>query len=163
MKIRKAEERDVPALLEIYNYEVLHGTATFDLNPRSLEERRAWFYAHPGGRYLLLTAEENGVPVGYASLSPYREKEAYAATAELSIYVAADCRGRGIGSALMQRILEHARACEELHTVVSVITGDNDGSIRMHQRYGFSDCGRIREVGRKFGKWMDIVNMQLIV
>ena len=87
MEIRKAQEADLPALLDIYNYEVEHGTATFDLHPKTLEERREWFDQHPGGRHILLSAVEDGRAVGYASLSPYREKEAYAATVELSIYV----------------------------------------------------------------------------
>ena len=152
--IRKARQEDLPSLLAIYNYEIEHGTATFDLNPKTLEERQKWFDLHSGGKYLLLTAEEDGRAVGYASLSPYREWEAYAQTVELSIYVDAAHRRKGIGDQLMQAILD---------TVVSVITGDNEKSIRMHEKYGFKDCGRLKKVGMKFGRRLDVVNLQLFV
>lgn len=163
MEIRKAQEQDLPALLDIYNYEVAHGTATFDLHPKTLEERREWFLQHPGGRHILLAAVEDGRAVGYASLSPYREKEAYAATVELSIYVDAAYRGRGIADALMQALLTYARSREDVHTIVSVITEGNEISVRLHEKYGFIHCGCIHEVGVKFGKALGIVNMELVV
>ncbi len=163
MTIREALRQDLPELLEIYNYEVAHGTATFDLNPKTIEERTLWYEQHTTGKYCLLTAEEDGRAVGYASLSPYREKEAYAATVELSIYVSPQYRRRGIGDALMREILAFARGRKDIHTVISVITAENDTSIRMHEKYGFEDCGCIREVGVKFGRYLDIVNMQLMV
>lgn len=163
MTIRTAIESDLPKLLEIYNYEVLNGTATFDLHPKTLEERRAWFLAHNVGNHPLLTAELDGQVAGYASLSPYREKEAYAATVELSIYVAPEYRRRGVARRLMTEILTWARICDDIHTVVSVITGGNDASIRLHQEFGFENCGTLREVGEKFGRRLDIVNLQLMV
>ena len=163
MKIRKAQEADLPALLEIYNYEVEHGTATFDLHPKTLEERRAWFEQHPGGRYLLLSAMEDGRAVGYASLSPYREKEAYAATVERSIYVDMAYRRRGIANRLMQELLSYAKGRGDIHTIVSVITEGNEASVKLHEKYGFLHCGCIREVGVKFGKSLGIVNMELVV
>ncbi len=163
MIIRKAQESDLPALLDIYNYEVVNGIATFDLNPKTLEERREWFELHSGGKYLLLTAEEDGKPVGYASLSPYRAWEAYKETVELSVYIDPNYRRRGIAAALMQRILDYAREREDIYTVISVITGENDASIRMHEKFGFEDCGRMKKVGIKFGRRLDIVNMQLFV
>ena len=131
MEIRKAQEADLPALLDIYNYEVEHGTATFDLHPKTMKERRVWFDEHPGGRYILLAAIEDGRAVGYASLSPYREKEAYAATVELSIYVDVAYRGRGIADQLMQELLSYAKAREDVHTIVSVITEGNETSVRL--------------------------------
>lgn len=163
LTIRKARQEDLPSLLAIYNYEIENGTATFDLNPKTLEERQKWFDLHSGGKYLLLTAEEDGKAVGYASLSPYREWEAYAQTVELSIYVDAAHRRKGIGDQLMQAILDYARQRDDIYTVVSVITGDNEKSIRMHEKYGFEDCGRLREVGMKFGRRLDVVNLQLFV
>ena len=163
MEIRKAQEADLPALLDIYNYEVEHGTATFDLHPKTMKERRTWFEEHPGGRYILLAAIEDGRAVGYASLSPYREKEAYAATVELSIYVDVAYRGCGIADQLMQELLSYAKAREDVHTIVSVITEGNETSVRLHEKYGFLHCGCIHEVGVKFGKPLGIVNMELIV
>lgn len=163
MIIRIANERDVPYLLDIYNYEVLHGNATFDLNPRTLAERMDWFYEHNVGNHPLIVAEEDGRAVGYASLSAYRVKEAYAATVELSVYVDKAYRKRGIARKLMIEILELARQDERIHTVVSVITGGNTASIHLHEELGFLHCGTIREVGIKFGKWLDIENYQMMV
>ncbi len=163
MNIRVAQEQDLPSLLDIYNYEVLNGTATFDLEPKTLEERKVWFDAHNVGNHPLWVAEEEGRVIGYVSLSPYREKEAYAATVELSIYIDPGYRCRGVARRLMTEILAWARACEDIHTVVSVITGGNEASIRLHREFGFEDCGTLREVGEKFGRKLDIVNLQLMV
>lgn len=163
MVIRKAEERDMEALLSIYNYEVEHGVATFDLNPKSMEERMEWFYAHNVDNHPLLTAELDGRAVGYASLSPYRDKEAYRETVELSVYVDPEFRRRGVARELMAAITKEARERQDIHTVISVITGGNEASIRLHQAFGFVHCGTMREVGSKFGRLLDIDNFQLMV
>lgn len=161
-KVREPRREDIPFLLEIYNYEVLNGVATFDTEPKSEAEWEQWYESHVRENALLVW-EEDGVPAGYATLSPYRPRGAFRVSAELSVYVRPDRRGRGIGSALMEAILVRAREKEGLHTVISVITGENTGSIRLHERFGFSECGRMREVGYKFGRYLDIVNMQKIV
>ncbi len=169
MQIRMARIGDLPELLDIYNDEVLHGVATLDIRPRTMEERRAWFYAHGTGEstgnrhHPLIVAEEEGKILGYASLSRYREKEAYCATAELSVYVAGFARGKGVASALLSEILRLARADEVLHTVVSVITSGNEASTRLHEKFGFEYCGTIREVGTKFGRLLGIDNYRLTV
>lgn len=163
MRIRMAQETDLLALRAIYNYEVEHTTATFDLTPKSLEERRNWLEAHNKGNHLLIVAEEEGQVVGYASLSPYRLLEAYKETVELSVYVDRHYRGRGIAKQLLQEILSYARNSEEVHSVISVITSDNQVSIHLHEQFGFCYCGTMKEVGKKFGRMLDIVNYQLIV
>lgn len=163
MEIRIAQEGDVPYLLDIYNYEVLHGEATFDINPRTLSERLDWYYAHNVGNHPLIVAVEDGHAVGYACLSPYRVKEAYAATVELSVYVHKDYRKRGIARKLMLHILSMAREDKRIHTVISVITGGNRASIHLHEELGFLHCGTIKEVGVKFGKYLDIENYQMMV
>lgn len=163
MVIRTAQEKDLQELLDIYNYEVENGTATFDLVPKTYEERMEWFRAHNVGNHPLLTAEIDGHAVGYASLSPYREKEAYAATVELSVYVSPAYRGQGVACSLMTEILAWARNSEDVHTVVSVITGGNEASLKLHEAFGFENCGMLREVGEKFGRRLDIVNLQLMV
>jgi len=96
MNIRTAERRDLSAMLDIYNYEVKNGTATFDVEPRAGAAGEAWFAAHNTGNHPLLVAEEDGKVLGYASLSPYRDFDAYLQTVELSVYVAPESRGRGI-------------------------------------------------------------------
>lgn len=163
LKIRTAGPEDLPALTEIYNYEVLHGVATFDLHPRTLEERRVWLEAHNVDNHPLLTAELDGIVAGYASLSPYREKEAYRSTVELSVYVAQEARGRGVATALMGEVLALARKDEGTHTVVSVITAGNAASVRLHEKFGFTYCGTLPAVGKKFGRYLDTVYYSLIV
>lgn len=162
MLIRKATIEDLPALTDIYNYEVEYGTSTMDLTPKTLEERREWFYQHGTSRHPLFVAEIDGTVVGYVTLSPYREKEAYRSTAELSIYVALEARGQGVASALMEYVLEQVRQNKEIHTVVSVITGGNKASRKLHEKFGFTFCGTIREVGMKFGHYLDIDNYSFL-
>ncbi len=174
--IRKGRPEDVPALLDIYNYEVIHGTATFDLQPKTLAERMEWFDEHQTSAHPLLVAElpaqqekdvdaalTQPIAAGYATLSSYRPKEAYASTAELSLYVSPSCRGRGVATALMQAILQAAHECPELHMVVSVITGGNAASIHLHEKFGFTHCGTLHEVGYKHGAYRNIDHYELKV
>ena len=174
--IRKGRREDVPVLLDIYNYEVINGTATFDLQPKTLAQRMEWYEEHQTEAHPLLVAElpaqqeQDGasalsqpIVAGYATLSSYRPKEAYASTAELSLYIAPACRGRGVATALMQAILQSARECPELHMVVSVITGGNAASIHLHEKFGFVHCGTLREVGFKHGAYRDIDHFLLEV
>lgn len=163
MSIRVAKEEDLQELLEIYNYEVMHGVATFDLEPKSLEERKSWFSEHNVDNHPLYVAQVDNHVAGYASLSSYREKEAYKTTVELSIYIGQAYRGQGVATALMESILEEARKREDIHTVVSVITAGNKASRRLHEKFGFSFCGSMKEVGMKFGEYRDIENYQLIL
>lgn len=163
MEIRTAERKDMEALLSIYNYEVLNGVATFDLEPKTMEERMKWFEAHNVENHPLIVAVIDDRAVGYASLSGYREKEAYRETVELSVYVDHQFRRRGIARAMMEAILEEARRRDDIHTVISVITGGNKASIRLHREFGFTHCGTMKEVGKKFGKLLDIDNFQLMV
>ena len=162
--IRIAEEKDLPALLDIYNDEVLHGISTLDLNPRTMAEWREWFAHHNVDNHPRLTAEtENGKVAGYASLSEYRDKEAYRSSVELSIYVARSCRGKGVASVLMETILDMARADDRTHLVVSVITDGNEASQRLHDKFGFTFCGIVPEVGMKFDRYQNIRNYALLV
>lgn len=163
MLIRTARQEDLADLLDIYNYEVVHGTATLDIHPRTIDEWQEWLDAHNVDNHPLIVCERNGEVAGYASLSAYRAKEAYKSTVELSIYVSPDHRGHGAASLLMEAILENARADSRTHTVVSVITSGNEASTHLHKKFGFTFCGRIPEVGEKFGKYLDIDNYSLKV
>ena len=163
MEIRTAELRDLPELLDIYNDEVLHSVATFDLHPKTLEERRAWFDEHNKDNHPLIVAIEDERVAGYASLSPYREKEAFKSTVELSIYIGRDFRRRGIATALMAAILDLAQQNERTHAVVSVITSGNEASAKLHDKFGFTFCGTIPELGVKFGQYLGIDNYFLRV
>ncbi|MEH2930273.1 GNAT family N-acetyltransferase [Candidatus Ventrimonas sp. KK005] len=161
--VRKAEKEDLQELLAIYNYEVDHGVATLDLNRKTMEEWQQWFQAHSGEHHPLFVAELKGKVAGYASLSSYREKEAYRSTVELSVYVDAASRGQGIATALMDQILLFARKDPAIHLVVSVITSGNESSVHLHEKYGFRFCGVIHEVGWKMGRYLDIENYELVV
>lgn len=161
MIIRKAKGTDIEALLAIYNYEVEHGVATLDLQPKTLGEWWNWYNVHNVENHPLLVVEIEGVVAGYATLSAYREKEAYKSTVELSIYVDAAHRGAGVATALMEAILAEAKADERTHTVVSVITSGNTASEKLHKKFGFEYCGSIKEVGIKFGEYRDIDNYRL--
>lgn len=161
--VRRGKREDVPALLDIYNHEVENGVATLDLKPRALEQWMAWFDSHQNDLHPLFVAELDGRPVGYATLSPYRPKDAYRSTTELSVYVSLEARGRGLANMLLDALIGHARASEEIHLIVSVITGNNAASMALHERYGFEKCGVVHEAGFKMGCYHDIVFYELIV
>lgn len=163
MLIRKAETGDISAMLDIYNYEVLNGTATLDIKPRTIDEWREWFGCHNCENHPLYVGEIDGKVAGYASLSVYRTKEAYKSTVELSIYVANEYKRRGIGTKLLDFIIREARRDERTHCVVSVITSGNEASAKLHRKFGFTYCGTIPEVGEKFGRYLGIENYVLIV
>jgi phosphinothricin acetyltransferase len=153
--------QDVERITEIYNQAVLSTTATFDTRPQSVEEQRQWFTRH-GGPHPVLVAEEDRRVVGWASLSPYSDREAYARTVEISVYVAEECRRRGAGRLLMERIIEEARSLGH-HVILARITADNQVSIRLHETLGFFRVGTLREVGVKFGRLLDVEVLQLLL
>jgi L-amino acid N-acyltransferase len=160
MRIRPADADDLPSILDIYNEAVQNTVATFDTEPRSMTQQKAWFERH-GGRHSVLVAEEDGAVVGWSSLSAWSDRRAYDDTAEISVYVRSDRRGRGIGKALMAAIVD-AGAGSRLHTIIARIAGGNEISIRLHEAAGFQTIGIMREVGLKFGRMIDVHMMQLI-
>ena len=163
MLIRKAEFKDIGQLLDIYNYEVLNGCATLDLTPKTIDEWTIWFNSHNTGCYPLYVAEDGQKIAGYASLSSYREKEAYMSTAELSVYVAPEYRNLGVATRLLQTIINYAEQDSKIHLIVSVITSGNTASQRLHEKFNFAFCGTIHEAGFKFGEYLSIDNYELIL
>ena len=161
--IRSIAKDDVFACLSIYNYEVEHGVATLDLEPRTLEEWREWYNAHSDEHHPIIVGTINDVVVGYASLSPYRLKDAFKSTVELSIYIHQDYRGQGVATRLMEHLLEMAKEDTMIHNVVSVITAGNEGSTKLHNRFCFTYCGLTPEVGFKHGKYQDTETYALLV
>lgn len=161
--IQLITKNDISACLAIYNYEVEHGVATLDLEPRTLEEWREWYNAHSDEHHPIIVGTIDEVVVGYASLSPYRLKDAFKSTVELSIYIHQDYRGQDVATRLMERILEMAKADTMIHNVVSVITAGNEGSTKLHNRFGFTYCGLTPEVGFKHGKYQDTETYALLV
>ena len=161
--IRPITKDDIAACLDIYNYEVVNGVATLDLEPRTLPEWHEWYEAHSDEHHPIIVGTVNGVVAGYASLSPYRTKDAFKSTMELSIYIHQEYRGRGVASKLMAHILDHAKETDTLHTVVSVITAGNAASTALHERFGFTYCGLTPQVGFKHGKYQDTETYALLV
>ena len=152
--IRLAAPGDAEAIRRIYNEEVLHGIATFDLHPMEAEAAARLIENHRPPLHPLIVMTSGEDIAGWGSLSPYRAKEAYKTTAELSVYVASNHRREGVGSALMAELLRLAREAGELHLIVSVITSGNEASERLHRRFGFTFGGHMPECGMKFGRWL---------
>ena len=156
--VRPAAEADVPAILDIYNEAILNSTATFDIEPQTLEEKLVWFREtqHP---YALLVADRAREVIGWACLRPFRAKAAYRFTAENSVYIRTDFLAQGIGKLLMIRLIEIAKA-NGFRTVIAGIALDNPASVRLHESLGFQPVGTEREVGYKFERWIDVLWMQ---
>jgi phosphinothricin acetyltransferase len=161
MELRRATLDDADGLREIYNLEVTTSTATFDLVPRSLEAQRTWLSERSGARAVLVAVDDGDV-CGFASLSPWRDRPAYATTVEDSVYVHRDHQGRGVGRALLSELVDVATA-HGFHACMARIAGGHDASIALHAACGFEVVGTEREVGRKFGRWLDVVLMERLL
>ncbi|MBV9991514.1 MAG: N-acetyltransferase [Alphaproteobacteria bacterium] len=153
--IREARAEDLPALLAIYNHYVVHTPATFDVEPKTLAERQAWFAQfRRAGRYRCFVAVDGAAAVGWASSARFKEKPAYETTVEASIYLAPGRAGQGLGRRLYETLFA-ALAGEDIHRVFAGITVPNEASVALHERMGFKLVGTYPEVGRKFGRYWD--------
>lgn len=157
--IRNAREADLAQILAIYNDAVLTTTAVYDYQPRSIEQQRAWLQAKHDQNLPVLVAESEGAIAGFASYGPFRPWPAYLHSVENSIYVAADWRGRGIGSLLLPALIRHA-ADRGLHTMIAGVDASNEASLRLHAKFGFKPVAQFREVGWKFERWLDLTFLQ---
>ncbi|WP_424887254.1 N-acetyltransferase family protein [Streptomyces sp. XH2] len=156
IRVRPGAEGDLAELTGIYNHYVVHTPVTFDIDPVTVEERRAWLESHPAtGRHRLLVAEEAGRVLGYATSSPFRAKRAYETSVETSVYLGPGHTGRGLGGLLYRGLLE-TLAHEDVHRAYAGITQPNAASMRLHERFGFRPVGLLGEVGRKFGTFWDV-------
>ena len=158
MLLRLATPDDAAAIRDLYNVEVETSTATFDLVVRSLDEQRAWLAARSGA-FSAVVAVEGAEVIGFASLSPYKERAAYRTTVEDSIYIRRDCQGRGVGRRLLSHLVEVA-AASGFHAVMARIEAGGVASRALHAACGFELVGVEREVGRKFNRWLDVAVMQ---
>jgi L-amino acid N-acyltransferase YncA len=158
VSIRLAERRDAAGIRAIYNHYVTESTALVDMVPRTLDEQVQWIDDHSGGHPALVAALDGEI-VGFGSLSVFRSRPAYATTVEDSVYLLGGHQGVGIGTRLLAELLRMA-AAHGFHAVIARITGENEASIRLHAACGFELVGTEREVGRKFGRWLDVVEMQ---
>ncbi len=158
--------------MAIYNAEVIETTVTFDVIPREVDEQLEWIAEHQGAHAALVAVDPDAadgprgargeIIAGFASLGPYRARAAYATTVEDSVYVGRSGRGRGVGKLLLEDLIAHASA-GGFHSVIARIVGENEASIRLHESCGFTLVGIEREVGRKHGKWLDVVELQRLL
>jgi phosphinothricin acetyltransferase len=161
MQVRDAETRDIAGIVAIYNDAVLHTTAIWNEKTVDAANRAAWLADRQRAGYPVLVAiDDAGAVAGYASFGDWRAFDGYRHTVEHSVYVRKDCRGAGIGRALMVALIERARRIGK-HVLVAGIDAKNVGSIAMHRKLGFEEVGLLREVGTKFGGWLDLAFLQL--
>jgi phosphinothricin acetyltransferase len=172
MRTRLVEVDDAPALMNIYNPEVVETTVSFDLVPRSLEEQEEWILNHLKTHPCIVALNDDDDVgelgargeriIGFALVSPFRERPAYATTVENSVYVHRNARSRGVGETLLRELIASARE-SGFHSLIARIVGENEGSIRLHEKCGFILVGTELEVGRKHGRWLDVVEYQYVI
>jgi phosphinothricin acetyltransferase len=161
-RIRPATEQDLPAILAIVNEVIANTLAIYAYAPQTLEEREIWFRGQQAGRWPVIIAEMDGQVVGFGSIGVFRARPAYKYSGEHSVHVHADHRGKGIGGDLLKALIEEAQRLE-LRTLIGGIDSENVASIAFHARHGFVECARMKDVAYKFGRWLDLVFMQLIL
>jgi phosphinothricin acetyltransferase len=161
LTLRPAVDADLRAINDIYNHYVLHSTATYQEEPETMQGREAWFTRH-GLMHPVIVAEVDGLLVGWGSLSAFHSRSAYRRTVENSIYVHPAHHRRGIGRTLLVDLIRLARDAGH-HTIIALIDGDQPASVGLHAAHGFREAGHLREVGFKFGRWLNVVQMQLML
>jgi len=157
--IRPATEADLTAINSIYNHYVLHSTCTYQEEPESMEDRQSWF-SHHGEEHPVIVVEAGEQVVGWGSLSAYHERSAYRRTVENSVYVDHMHLRRGIGSLVLQDLIARARSIGH-HVIIAGIDGEQDASVALHAKFHFQKVGHFKQVGFKFGRWLDVVYMEL--
>ena len=160
--IRNATLVDVPQILEIVNHAILHTTSNYLYDVQTLESQLQWFEDKKSKKFPIIVADHNGTAIGFGTYGTFREKIGYQFTVEHSVYVAEEFIGRGIGKQLLLALIVLAKE-EGYHTIIGGIDAANEGSISFHEKFGFVENGVIKEVGFKFGKWLDLQFMQLIL
>jgi len=160
-QVRLATPADIPGIFEIYDEQVLHGIATFETVVKTTEERRAWFDAHPPLRYPALVACEQEQIVAWAGLAPWSPRQAYARTAENSVYVHHSQRGKGLGKLLMTELIARALRDTPVRVMVARIAQPSPASVALHESLGFRPVGTLRRCGEKFGRILDVLIMDL--
>ena len=159
--IRDAADADLPRILSIYNDAIEQTTAVWSLTPDTLDARRVWLAERQRRGWPVLVAEAaDGAVAGFASYAQFRPWEGYARTVEHSLYVDAAARRQGVGGALLAALIERGRQ-QRMHMMIGGISADNDASLRLHEAFGFRETGRLPQVGQKFGRWLDLVFVQL--
>lgn len=160
IRLRLARAEDAAPIAAIYNHEVLHTTATFDTEPTTVEQQRLWLSRHAPARHPVVVAEQDDDLLGWAALSRWSDRCAYARAAETSVYVHREQRGRGVGRALLEELIARARRAE-LGVLLARVCSEGAASLRLHRACGFSSIGTMRRVGEKFGRLLDVILLEL--
>jgi L-amino acid N-acyltransferase YncA len=160
--IRQATEKDLDAILEIVNYNILNTTAIYDYEPRTLIQQKAIFDDKVKAGFPLIIIEMNNDITGFGTYGTFRFKEGYKFTVEHSVYVSTHHQGKGLGKLLLSALIELAKK-QKLHTMIAVIDAENQSSVEFHKQFGFETVGVLKESAFKFDKWLDTVFMQLIL
>lgn len=160
--IREAVKEDLPQILDIYNDVILHTTAVYNYDPHTLQMRTEWFETKQHQGFPVFVAEEEGVIAGFSAIGPFRAWQAYKYTVENSVYVKADCRGKGISKKLMTPLIDAAKKLG-MHAIVAGIDATNEVSITLHKQFGFVEVAHFKEVGYKFNRWLDLKFLELIL
>jgi L-amino acid N-acyltransferase YncA len=160
--IRHANATDLPAILDIYNHAIINTTAVYQEDVHTLPMREAWFidklkHGHP----VFVATEANNV-IGFSTYGPFRNWPGYRFTVEHSVYVHYNYQGKGVGRLLLQSIIDHARN-KGMHALIAGIDSESAGSLRLHQLMGFVEVAHFKQVGFKFGRWLDLKFLQLIL
>lgn len=162
IQIRHAMETDLPQILDIYNEVILNTTAVYDYEPHTLEMRRHWFNSKKEQGFPVFVATEGGRILGLSSFGPFRAWAAYKYSVENSVYVASEARGKGIGKLLIPPLIASAKEMK-MHTIIASIDATNAASLQLHRHFGYEGVAHFKEVGWKFGRWLDLKFLQLIL
>jgi L-amino acid N-acyltransferase YncA len=160
--LRLATAADLPAINDIYNYYVPRSTCTYQLEPETLEDRQSWFREHSPNKYPVTVAEIEGQVVGWGSISKFRPRAAYAPTCEASVYIHHNHHRRGQGRAILLDLIDRARAAG-FHSLIGGASADQTASIALQEALGFQKVAHLKQVGHKFGRWLDVVYLQLML
>ncbi|MGN6425228.1 MAG: GNAT family N-acetyltransferase [Leifsonia sp.] len=159
--IREATLQDMPDIREIYNHYVANSTVTFDEDPMTLREWKSKYaYLHKLGMPFIVAESPSGQILGYALVSPWKQKKAYRFTVENSIYLGAASTGKGLGPVLMQELIDRSKAAGLKEMIAVIADKGAEASIKMHENFGFTEIGRMGRVGYKFERWLGTVLMQ---
>ncbi len=158
--IRDAGEQDLSAILDIYNHVILNTTSVYSEEPHTFQMRLNWYNERTNNGFPVLVAEQEGQVIGFASFGHFRVWPCYRYTVENSVYVHVDHRRKGVSKLLMQPLIDRARKMG-MHAIIAGIDADNNTSFRLHQSFGFVEVAHFKEVGFKFGRWLDLKFMEL--
>jgi phosphinothricin acetyltransferase len=160
--VRNAFVDDLPEILDIYNEVILNTTSVYSEQPHTLEMRIAWFNERITANFPVIVVELDGVIIGFASYGHFRAWPCYRFTVEHSVYIHAEYRGKGVSKILLKEIIDRAKKAG-LHALIAGVDSENEVSLKLHQSFGFIQVARFKEVGFKFGRWLDLIFLEMLL